>query len=70
MIQYRNSCRHREKLNVYDLSGRLVVVLVNGWRVAGAHEVRFEGHNSPSGICIYHLTTGDYYASGKLVLIK
>ncbi|TKJ41216.1 hypothetical protein CEE37_06005 [candidate division LCP-89 bacterium B3_LCP] len=57
-------------LLVYDVSGRLVTELVNGWRDAGTHEVTFDGSNLVSGIYIYNLTAGDYKASGKMVLMK
>jgi len=33
----------KQNLSVYDISGRLVAELVNGWRDAGVHEVTFDG---------------------------
>ncbi|TKJ42105.1 hypothetical protein CEE37_00050 [candidate division LCP-89 bacterium B3_LCP] len=65
------------KLDVFDISGRAVLVgtryassLINGWRDAGVHEVTFDGSTLPSGIYIYHLTAGEFTASGKMVLMK
>ncbi|TKJ41299.1 hypothetical protein CEE37_06435 [candidate division LCP-89 bacterium B3_LCP] len=58
------------KLSVYDISGRLVTELVNGWRDAGVHEVTFDGSDLASGIYIYHLTAGEFSANGKMVLMK
>ncbi|TKJ40817.1 hypothetical protein CEE37_07585 [candidate division LCP-89 bacterium B3_LCP] len=55
---------------VYDLSGRKVADLVNGWRDAGVHEVTFDGSGLASGLYIYRLTTGDHTASGKMILVK
>jgi hypothetical protein len=60
----------RVKLGVYDISGRLVSELVNGWREAGLHEVAFDGSNLASGIYLYRLQAGAFAASGKMVLIK
>jgi hypothetical protein len=57
-------------LSVYDVNGRLVNNLVNGYREAGAHEATFEATNLPSGIYIYRLTAGEYNATGKMVLTK
>jgi hypothetical protein len=57
-------------LCVYDISGRLVSKLANGWRDAGVHEVTFNGLNLVSGVYVYRLQAGDYTASGKMVLIK
>ncbi|TKJ41005.1 hypothetical protein CEE37_04900 [candidate division LCP-89 bacterium B3_LCP] len=57
-------------LKTYDISGRLVTELVNGWRDAGVHEVTFDGSDIASGIYIYRLTAGEFTASGKMVLMK
>jgi hypothetical protein len=57
-------------LTVFDISGRLVTTLIDGYRDAGTHEVTFDGSNLPSGIYIYSLTAGSSVASGKMVLIK
>lgn len=57
-------------LSVYDVSGRLVATLVDGWRDAGVHEVTFDGSSLASGVYIYRLQAGTYHASGKMVLMK
>lgn len=54
----------------FDLSGRLVATLVDGWRAAGSHEVTFDGSNLASGIYLYWLQAGAFSASGKMVLMK
>ncbi|TKJ37620.1 hypothetical protein CEE37_14005 [candidate division LCP-89 bacterium B3_LCP] len=58
------------ELSVFDISGRLVTELVNGWRDAGSHEVTFDATGLVSGIYIYRLNAGDYTTSGKMVLMK
>ncbi|TKJ37938.1 hypothetical protein CEE37_13315 [candidate division LCP-89 bacterium B3_LCP] len=57
-------------LSIYDISGRKVVELVNGWRDAGTHEVKLDGAGLASGIYIYILNAGELISSGKMVLIK
>jgi len=57
-------------LLVYDIAGRLVATLVDGWRQAGMHEVTFDGSGLPSGIYIYQLEIGDFSTTGKMVLMK
>ncbi len=57
-------------LKVYDTAGRLVATLVDGWREAGVQEVTFDGSGLAAGIYIYRLTTGEFTASGKMVLMK
>ena len=58
------------KLLVYNVYGREVVTLVNGWREAGIHEALFNGSNLASGIYVYRLTAGATSATGKMVLMK
>ncbi len=57
-------------LTVYDIQGREVAKLINGWRDAGVHEITFDASELASGIYIYHLTAGEFNASGKMVLIR
>ena len=57
-------------LAVYDVQGRLVSELVNGWRDAGIHEVTFDGSGLASGIYLYRIEAGEYSAVGKMVLVR
>ncbi len=57
-------------LAVYDIMGRQIVELVNGWRDAGIHEVTFDGSDLASGVYVYRLETGEFVSCGKLVLMK
>ncbi len=60
----------RINLCIYDVSGRAVVTLVDGWRDAGTHQVTFDGFNLASGVYALHLNAGIHSATGKLVLMK
>ncbi|MBU0519832.1 T9SS type A sorting domain-containing protein [bacterium] len=60
----------RVNLSVYDISGRLVATLIDGFRNAGSHEVTFDGSALVSGIYVYRLTAGEFTQSGKMVLMK
>jgi hypothetical protein len=57
-------------LAVYDVSGRQVATLINGWRNAGHHDVTFDASNLPSGVYLYSLSAGEFQASGKMILMK
>lgn len=57
-------------LSVYNVKGRKVAELVNGYRDAGIHEVVFDASSLPSGMYIYQLNTGDSKATGKMILLK
>jgi len=61
-------------LKVYDILGNEVATLVNEEKTAGNYEVEFStsggGSNLASGIYIYRLTSGNFTASKKLILLK
>ena len=57
-------------LRIYDIVGREVATLVNGFQEAGTHNVKFDASNLPSGIYLYRITSGTYAETKKLVLIK
>ena len=58
------------KLVVFDILGREVAALVNDVLQPGTYEVTWDGSNYSSGIYFYRLTTENYTASGKMLLIK
>ncbi|MFH1735110.1 MAG: T9SS type A sorting domain-containing protein [bacterium] len=57
-------------LSVFDISGREVATLVNGYRNAGAHDVVFDASQLASGIYVTKLTAGSNVVTAKLVLLK
>lgn len=57
-------------LKVYDLLGREVASLVDEYKPAGKYEVDFDGSQLPSGIYFYTLTSGNFTATKKLLLLK
>ena len=70
VIRFQLPEASRVKLSIYDLSGRLVATLANGWREAGNHQVTFDGSGLPSGVYLYRLQAGAFAASGKMLLLK
>jgi hypothetical protein len=60
----------RVNLTVYDISGRQVAEITDGWRDAGVHNVTFDGSNFASGVYLYRLEAGEHNASGKMILMK
>jgi len=74
-IRYAVPTSAQTRLNVYDMSGRLVRTLVNGVVPAGNHQVTWNatdnaGNVLPSGVYIYRLNSGELTASGKMVFVK
>ncbi|MFH1861371.1 MAG: T9SS type A sorting domain-containing protein, partial [bacterium] len=58
------------RLAVFDVQGRQVAVLVDGWREAGYHEALFDGSDLASGVYYYRLQAGEFTTSEKMVLVK
>jgi hypothetical protein len=61
------------ELAVYDALGQRVAVLVEGWRMAGSHEVRWDvrAHESlASGVYFYRLQTDGGFKVGRLILLQ
>jgi hypothetical protein len=58
------------EIAIYDVSGRLVSGLVDGWMTAGTHQTDFNGSNLASGVYICRLQAGIHSSSKKLVLLK
>jgi hypothetical protein len=57
-------------LKVYDDLGREIATLVNEAKPAGQYQVRFDAHNVPSGVYFYRISTGNFNASKKLIVLK
>ena len=58
------------RLSVFDVLGRQVCRLVNGFRQAGEHHVKFNGRSLSSGIYYYRLQAGSRFYYGKMLLMK
>jgi len=57
-------------LTVYDALGKVISTLVNEEKTAGTYEVDFEAKNLSSGVYFYKITTSDFSATKKLLLMK
>jgi len=69
-ISYQLKEARYTTLTVFDIQGREVAKLVDGYRDAGSHEITFDASSLASGIYIYRLNAGDFTAAGKMVLMK
>ena len=69
-INYSIEGNNYVSIIVYDVLGREVAKLVDGYRVAGQHTVVFDAGGLSSGTYFYTLRTGDFFQSKKMVLTK
>lgn len=75
MIRYELPDAARVTVGVYDLSGRLVIELVNEERAAGEHSVRWDGRNNQgaaqaSGLYFVRLNAGGKTGLRKITLVQ
>jgi hypothetical protein len=73
-IRYEIPKPGRVSLHVYDIVGKPVHTLVDGWREAGIYSEVWNGKSDdgtalPSGVYFYRLEAGDFVATRKMVLI-
>ena len=57
-------------LKVYDVLGREAASLVDSYKEAGSHSIKFDASNLTSGIYFYQLKAGEYIETKKLILQK
>lgn len=74
-ISYKLASPNTVTLNIYDASGRLVRMIERGDKAAGRHSVTWDGRDNhgklaANGVYLYHLTAGNYSATGKLTIVR
>ncbi len=63
------------RIDIYDVSGRLVGTPVNEMKAAGRHLIEWNGRNAsgslvPSGIYFYRMKISDFVATRKMILVR
>jgi len=58
------------KLVVYDVLGRAVRTLVDGFQQAGRYDIDFDASDLASGAYFYRIEAGDFVAIKKMVVLK
>jgi parallel beta-helix repeat protein len=57
-------------LTIYDLLGRKIQTLIDGYREAGVHIINFNASDLPSGVYFYRLKAGDFIGTRRMLLLK
>ena len=55
---------------VYDINGRMVSELVNGYRSAGSYPVVWDANELSSGVYLVNMIVGEFTTVQKIMLIK
>ncbi len=70
LIGYELPVNSDVRLEVFDMLGRRVAVLVDGLVEAGSHQVSFDATQLSSGVYIYKLQAGSRTITRKMTLVK
>lgn len=57
-------------LEIYNVIGQRIAVLVNGRMEAGRHEVAFDASELSSGIYLYRIQAGEFMETHKMMIMK
>ena len=69
-IRYETMQSQRVKIEVFDITGRLLATLVNKKQLSGKHEIKWNASDLPSGVYAYRVWSGHDIQYGKMILLK
>ncbi|MCB0729337.1 MAG: T9SS type A sorting domain-containing protein, partial [Ignavibacteriae bacterium] len=69
-INYALPTDGQVSIKIFDMSGKEVMSLVNEVKTAGYYSVNFNAANLSSGIYFYRLSSADFTATKKMMLVK
>jgi len=69
-IRYSLPVEQEVRLEIYDVIGRRVKVLVNEEKPAGWHTMQFDASRLASGVYVYRMTTENNVSSQKMTILK
>ena len=70
IIEYILPKSENVSIDIYDLNGKQLEILVNGFQNPGTHSVEFDGSKYASGIYFVKLVAGEFTAIQKVALLK
>ncbi len=69
-IRFRTPTSGDVRLTIFDIAGREIAVLVDGWRHSGSHSATWNAAGMSTGIYFCRLDVGGFTETRKLVLAK
>ncbi len=57
-------------ITIYDITGRQVETLLNGYQQAGSYMLKWNASHYSTGIYFYRLSAGSFTATNKMILMK
>ncbi|MHA1942606.1 MAG: FG-GAP-like repeat-containing protein, partial [Candidatus Hodarchaeales archaeon] len=69
-IEYFIPASQKIALKVYDILGREVATLVDGWQETGEYKLQFNARNLASGMYFYRLHSKGFVQTRKMLLVR
>jgi hypothetical protein len=57
-------------IKIYDMLGREISTLYNGWKPAGEYTIVWDAEGMPSGLYFYRIAASDYVGVKKMILVR
>jgi thermitase len=70
MIRYDIPVESNVLIEVCNMLGQRVTVLIDEFQQAGYYTMQFNAENLPSGVYLYRITAGEYTVGKKLMLLR
>lgn len=75
VLEYSLPLRSQVRLEIFDILGRRVRLLVDNWQPAGEYSISWNGRSESgervtSGVYFYRMTAGNYSSRRKMILLK
>jgi hypothetical protein len=70
IIEYELPVASNVRLTLFDVLGRVLSVVEDGYRAAGYHSIRVNGTELASGVILYRLEAGNFAQTKRMLLIK
>ena len=70
IITYELPIANFVELNIYNLLGQKIAVLISENQIAGFHQVEWDASGYASGIYYYMIKAGDLQAMRKMILLR
>jgi len=69
-VRYYLPIVSKVRLNLFDVNGRLIAELVDGYRIRGQHSVGVDGSDLVSGVYFVRMETNEKVLAQKILLIR
>ena len=70
LIEYKIPGSGFVEIKVYDVLGKEIATLADGYKSKGIYKVRFKANNLPGGVYIYRMRAGNFSETKKMILIR